>query len=444
MSKTKIPVQRLGKLKSTALPWALGVLMLGQSLLPGLLQAGAEQTELAELIVAAQSNNPSITAATAQQQVKVEQARQAGAWADPEMMVKIQNGLIDDPFSFTSDSATAKVIGLSQKLPFYGKRALARQEAEVAARAAQWQTVERQNELARMVKAAWYQLYLVDRSLESTGKNIDTIDNLSRLSETMYGIGKAGQQEVLRVQLERSQLANLEIDLQQQRASQVAALNSMAYRPMATAIPSIPVTTTSKITISATELLALAETHRPALHFLKTELERLTLGQQLAEKEVLPDFNLALEYMQLEPTAQSAGDDMYSVELSFNLPLNHDRRAAMLAETGAAYRQTAANLADIQNQISLAIQESLIQLDSSHRRAELYLQGLLPQAEKALESALAAYQTDTATFTEVLEREVALIGLENEYHQAVSQFQIRLAILEEVIGTDLPARSTQP
>lgn len=45
---------------------------------------------------------------------------------------------IRDPLDFKRDEMTAKVIGISQKLPFFGKRDLMREEAGFEAEAERW------------------------------------------------------------------------------------------------------------------------------------------------------------------------------------------------------------------------------------------------------------------------------------------------------------------
>jgi len=69
--------------------------------------------------------NPEIKASEARWQMFTAKARQAGTFDDPMLMLGIDNGLFRDPFDFKRDMSTSKVIGISQMLPFFGKRALA-------------------------------------------------------------------------------------------------------------------------------------------------------------------------------------------------------------------------------------------------------------------------------------------------------------------------------
>lgn len=74
---------------------------------------------------------------------------------------------------------------------------------------------ERRLELRRMIKETWYQIYLVDRSLETVASTIKLLDDLVRQAESMYSVGKAGQQEVFQAQLERSKMEEMRIGLEQ-------------------------------------------------------------------------------------------------------------------------------------------------------------------------------------------------------------------------------------
>ncbi|MDD2464306.1 MAG: TolC family protein [Desulfobulbus sp.] len=404
------------------------------------LQAGQGQApeDLEALIAQAVTNNPEVKASAERWQMSVERARQAGALEDPMMMFRVQNALIRDPLNFQRDTMTAKVIGLSQKLPFYGKRDLMREEAGFEADAERWVVDERRIELRRMVKETWYQIYLVDRSLETVAGTARLLDDLIRLAESMYGVGKAGQQEIFQAQVERSKMEEMRIGLEQKRRTLVATLNTLAYRPPETAIPQIAKTSLPPFSFSATELESLALAHRPALKSLKAKIDKAEAGARLAEKELYPDFTVSLEYMQREPAMDTPGDDMYGAQLSFNLPIQSDRRHAKVAEMQASKRMAVQELAVLQNQIRLAINDGLAQLERSRKLTRLYDKGILLQAGGAIESAMAAYRTDKAKFSEVLASRMALFNFEREYHGAMADHQMQLAVLENVVGTPLP------
>lgn len=406
-------------------------------------RAWAKQNgEGVEIFVAlAMKNNPEIQASAERWQMSVERARQAGALEDPMMMLRIQNALIRDPLNFKLDETTAKVIGLSQKLPFFGKRELMRAEADQEAEAEHWVVEERRLELRRMVKETWYQLSLVDRSLETVSATIRLLDDLLRLAESMYSVGKAGQQEVFQAQLERSKMEEMRIGLEQKRRSLAATLNTLAYRPPDTPIAVIKPITLQPMSLSAADLERVAQDQRPALKTLAARIKKADTGTQLAEKEIFPDVTVFAEYMQRDEVMDGmGGDDMYSAGLSFNLPVQSERRRGKVAEMEASRRMAVQELAVLRNQIRLAISDGLAQLERSRKTARLYDTGMLVQAKGAVESTIAAYRAGTAKLSEALATRMNLFTFERDYHGAVAEHQMQWAVLEGVVGVELPPK----
>jgi outer membrane protein TolC len=346
--------------------------------------------------------------------------------------------LIKDPFAFDRENMTAKVIGISQNIPFYGKRDLMKEAAEQSAEAERWVVEERRLTLQRMIKENWSRLYLVDRSLETVQGTIGLVDDLMRLAESMYGVGATSQQEVFQAQLQRSKMEEMRILLQEQRQSLTAVLNSLASRPQTIAYPTLPRIKSFPQTFIVNELEQLALANRPALKALQARIGSSDAGIRLAQREFYPDFTVSLEYMQREAAMSSPGDDMYGAQLSFNLPIQRDRRHAKVTEMEAERRKGAWEREEFKNQIRQALGENLARLERSQQLIRLYEQGILAQTGGAAESSLAAYRTGEAGFTEVLAARMQQFDNERAYHGAVAEQQMQLAVLESIVGTSLP------
>ena len=400
--------------------------------------AAGPPAELTALVEEGLTHNPELHAGQARWDMLREKAAQTGSLDDPMLMLKIQNGLIKDPLAFDQDTTTAKVIGISQQFPFAGKRALARKAADQEAEAGRWQYEERRIELTQMIKENYYRIFYVDQSLPIVARNIQVLDDLTRFTETMYGVGKALQQDVLKAQVERSKMEDMQIALQQQRRSLGAALNGLLYRPAETALPAVQDVSIVPLTASSERLAALAEERRPLLKSLAAQVEKGKSGQALAQKEFYPDVNMAFEYMQREPAMGEPGDDMYSLGVTFNLPINRQRRHAMVAEAMAATNMATQELNMLRNTIRQGIADGLARLERNRRMAELYRSAIIPQATGALDAAMAAYRVGKADFMNVLDSQMALFNYERQYYEAVAEYQMQLARLEGVVGTTLP------
>ena len=109
--------------------------------------SASSSDSLDALVDQALAGNPEIKASEARWQAFTQRVKQAGVFEDPMLMLKVQNALVRDPLNFRRDVMTAKVIGVSQMLPFFGKRALERQGAERAAESERWNLEERRLEV---------------------------------------------------------------------------------------------------------------------------------------------------------------------------------------------------------------------------------------------------------------------------------------------------------
>lgn len=397
----------------------------------------APAESLSRLVQQAIANNPEIAASEARWRMYTGRIAQARSLEDPMLMFKLQNGIISDPLDFNRDSMTQKVVGISQQLPFWGKRDLKGEIASKEAESYRWQVEERKLELARMVKETYWQIYFIDRSLKITDKNIGIMDDVVALAETRYSVGQGAQQDVLRAQVERSKMLDMKINQEQQRKSLVAALNTLLARAADTpvAVAAEPVAT--PVTLSAGDLQRLAEENRPQFKSLTAQIDMGRAGHRLAEKENYPDVNLSFEYMQRDAAMEDEGLDMYSAGVTFNLPVYRERRQAMRAESSSAVSMADAEIAMLKNSIAGGIADLLAQLERRRKLADLYKTGIIPQAEQTLESTIIGYRVGKADVLMLLDSRVTLFNYEREYYDSLADYQMKLAQLEALVGQEL-------
>lgn len=409
---------------------------------PLVVQAAETQpVELEALIDEALAHNPEIRGGEAQWQVLVEKSKQSGAWDDPMLMLKIQNAMISDPLAFDQDPTTAKVIGISQMVPFFGKRSLLRAGAEQEAAAAHWSLEERKVELRKMVTETWAQLAYVESSLGLVEQNILLLDDINRLAETSYGTGMGKQQEVLRGQIERSRMEEMKISWEQQRRSLQAMFAALLHRDQGEEI-AVPPGAIVPVTLSAAELEELALKSRPELFARSAKVAKAQAAEDLAQREYYPDFTFSFEYMQRDAfsnaMAASNGADMYSAGVTFNLPVQLNKRRAMVAESQAEKSMAEAEVDGLRHEIRRGIADDLAKLDASANMARLYREGIIPQSEFSREATLASFRSGQAEFMAVLDSEMKLFGVQQQYNATVAEHQMLRAQLEATVGTRLP------
>jgi len=393
--------------------------------------------ELSRLVATAVANNPELRSSQARWQMFRSRIAQARSLDDPMLMLKIQNGLVNSPLNFRRDGMTQKVIGLSQQIPFWGKRAIKEEMAAKDAESYRWQAEERRLELVRMVKETYYRIYFVDKSLEVVAKNIRILDDFVVLTETKYSVGQGMQQDVFKSQVERSKMLDMRISLEQERKSLEATLNALLFRPQDSVLGRIPDFEIKPRSLIAGDLREKAFEKRPLLKSLQAQIEKGAAGHRLARKEFYPDFNVSLEYMQREPAMESDGADMYSLGVTFNLPLQRERRHAMLAESNSEVGMATEELNGLKNTIDSAISDLLAKLEKREKLVQLYQSGIIPQAGQSLESATIGYRVNKVDFLSLLDSRVTLFNNERELYESQAEYMMTLAQLEAVVGMEL-------
>ena len=389
------------------------------------------------LIEHALSNNPELKSTQARWQMYVGKARQAGSLDDPMFMFKLQSMLAREPLVFNKDPQSAKVIGITQQLPFWGKRAIREEIAGYEAESYRWQIEERKLELKRMVTESYYQIYAVDKALEIIEKNLRIIADFITIAESRYSVGQGVQQDIFKAGLERSKMLDMQITLQQQRTSLAANLNYLLYRPSHTPIGRITDFELPPISRSAQQLNDLAYETRPQVKSLITLANKGMAGHRLARKEFYPDFNLSLEYMFREASMNDPGYNMFSLGVTFNLPFQQEKRRAMLAESSSETTMSMEELNGLKNNISYSISDTLAQMERRRKLVELYRDGIIPQAEQSLESAVISYRVGKVDFLTLLDGRVNLFNYERELYESKAEYMMQLAKLEATVGGNL-------
>jgi outer membrane protein, heavy metal efflux system len=393
--------------------------------------------DLSTLVAASVANNPELKSSQARWQMFKNRIEQAGSLDDPMLMLKIQNGIVTDPFNFHKDPMTQKVIGLSQQLPFWGKRGL---KAEIAAKEAEsyrWQVEERRLELVRMVKETYYKIYLADRYLAIVDKNIAILDDFVSLAQIKYSVGQGVQQDVFKSQVERSKMLDMKISLEQERKSLEAALNSLLFRSPDAPVGRISDFEIQPLRLSAADLRQRALEKRPMFKSLQAQIDKGEAGHKLAKKEFYPDFNVSFEYMQRDRTAADEGLDMYSLGVTFNLPVHEARRHAMVAESDSEVRMATDEMDGLRSTIDSAISDLLAKLAKREKLVVLYKTGIIPQAEQSLESATIGYRVNKVDFLNLLDSRLTLFSYERQLYESQAEYMMTLAQLEAAVGSDL-------
>jgi outer membrane protein, heavy metal efflux system len=384
---------------------------------PGVSAASSEPTSVEALLADTLVHNPEIAAARAESDAARQRVAPAGALEDPMLEAGIVNAPL--PLSLRRDDMTMKMLGLSQKLPYPGKRQLRRDVARADATSVAHAVDETINRVLREVRVAYEELRLAVTSERLVTANLATVQQLASIAEARYALGQATQSDALQAQIQvvRLQQEALRLDAEQQmRRSELRRLlgrrdddDTRIVPTPATLLP-LPATTET--------LARTAQEQRPQLRSLAALVEKSERELALARREYYPDFELRLGYGQRERTLDGLSrDDMVTLTVAVNLPLWRKSRLAPRVAEAMAMRSQAASLAEGQRLDTRAALERELALERREReRALLYRSTLAPQTQAAFDAALAAYRVGRVDFLTLLEARIR--GLETALGEA--------------------------
>ncbi len=392
---------------------------------------------LSDLVQEALDSNPGLEAAIQRGLSAERMIPQAGSLPDPKITFGLMNLPINS-FAFDQEPMTGKLISIMQMFPFPGKLSLSTEMAEYEAAAVRYQQEEVRNQIVLMVKRTYYDLYAVDRALETVQKNKDLMGQLVQIAEIKYATGSGLQQDVLRAQVELSKLEDDLIMWQQKRLAVVAKLNAILNRPAGAPIG----TTLSELGLPENEDLVFSpqdiENQRPLVLAWKEKLGKSNAAIELARKDAWPNFAVGVGYNQRDDLKNGAKmHDFLSVSVTLDIPVFYGRKQGeKIAEKTLDFEAAQADYRNVLNGILAEIESQKAELERNRRRVELYNGGILVQAEQSLESAQAGYQVGKVDFLNVVDNWMRLQTYELQYHFALSDYQKALAGYDFAVGKD--------
>jgi len=391
---------------------------------------------LSQAIAEALKNNPEIQAA----KNKVESARaragQATYLEDPEVNLEAWGVPLNQPLKYRS--ANPLIIGVRQKLPFFGKLGLKGEIAGEDVKMVAQELRAKQVDVVAKVKSAYADYFLASRSIEIQKELLELIRQTGLTADNLYRVGKAPQQDVIKALLERTEALNKLTWAEKDRVTAQVKLNALLGRP-----PNSPVGEPSELkpaptSLQFSDLESLVLKQRPELRALESGINKSEKALDLAKRnQSFPDFMVGLQYW---VAPDQSPKHMYSPMVTLTIPFSpwtkgkHDYE---IEEAAAERRMAKANLDAMRNLALAELSETFAKVEAARKSISFYQDGLLPQAQQSYGAALAAYQTGQVNFMTLLDAQRTIRDTRMGYYKALVDYEQSLADLDRAVGTDL-------
>ncbi|HVO83410.1 MAG TPA: TolC family protein [Syntrophobacteria bacterium] len=398
-------------------------------------QARADESgtvTLAELVRETLEKNPAIQAAQYAAAAKKATIESAQTLPDPVLGFQ-QMGDINPPGLQRGDPSSGRTYSVTQEVPFPGKLDLKGKIAATEFEAETWNQQQTRLQVIADLKVAYFNLYFVDHSITILEENKKLLQQFARTAETRYRVGQGIQQDVLKAHVEISKLIDRLTVLEQRRAATEEEINSLVYRPPGTPVGRPAEATKAEFSYPYNQLYELARSHYPLLQVQEQEIQRSQHRVELARREFYPDFALGLSAVE-----RSGLSEMYGIMVNAKVPLYFWRKQQPELSSASMSLDSARKQRDnTMAQLNAKLRDLYLTATTSERLAELYRSGVIPQAQLALESAVAAYQVGNVDFLAVLDSFFTLLDYQIKYYEVFAEFHKALAQLEPYTGLEL-------
>ncbi len=395
-------------------------------------------TPLAQLIAEALQNNPEIQAARKEREAAQQRIAPAGALDDPMLEAGVIN-LPTDSFRFDREDMTMKMIGLSQRFPYPGKRGLRQDVAAREAETVGYGYQETINRVAREASVAYFDLALVTESIRLTEKNKTILAQFLKIADGRYAVGQASQADVLKAQTQLSKMIEELVKLARERRMFEAELVRALGRQydIAAPIPQMPELREFRLALDELREKALRE--RPQLLALQTTISRAEKALELMRKESYPDFDVRLSYGQRDRMPDGGRrPDMVNLVVAINLPVWREKKTTPRIVEAQAMRDQALSMYEAQrNEVAMKLRQQVAAAEQNLRSARLYRNDILPQARLTVEAALAAYRVNRADVMTLLDSQMTVYNFEIAHAAAMANYNKALAEIDLLTGKSI-------
>jgi len=344
-------------------------------------------------------------------------------------------GFEDVEMDFTKDYGFE--LALSQPLYSGGRIASSYRMSKASLDVAQADLERQEADVALAVARSFYGLLLARESVGVAEEAITTAQEFLRVVGARYRAGEASSFEVMRAEVEVSNLKPALIS-----AKNAVATSELTLKNVMGLKPEEPVTFVGSFDANPYQIdeataIRQAVEGRPEIRALEAQARIAAHGLALAKAGRLPTFAVSATYDLAADKLKLEGDaweKTYNGYLVMSLPIfDGFRTKSQITRSHSQVRQAGTALADLRDAIELEVRTSLLEIAAA-------LEGLRAQeksvgvAEEGLKIANDRYLQGLATNLDVMDAQLALARARSYRLQALHDLNVATANLKRAMG----------
>lgn len=392
---------------------------------PSLSPVSSHALTLDDSIRMALENNPDLRASSGRVDASAGRAYQAKLWTNPELALSAE----DLPMGGGGFSNAKKLVGVTQTVPFPGKKKLDRQVGTAGIRASEADLNLRRLELVRDVKATFFQVLAAERLVEVSGELVKVAESSADTARKRVAAGAAPDQEQLRAEIRLEQARTELAGFQGERVTARLTLAMLLGQPGVEDAPvSGALAETANLTLLDQGPKQWLPSH-PSVTAARISGEKAELELRRARLEPYPDVKFGVS------GGQEAGREGSIVQFGISLPLPIiDRSKGKKQEARANVAITEADSAAIEQRLLRAWATASKRLRTADEQVASYRERILPKANEALRLVQRGFEEGKFGFIDLLDTQRTAAEARLAYLQKRLELNVAQAELEALVG----------
>jgi outer membrane protein TolC len=359
---------------------------------------------LLQVELIALENEPGLLSQQFHVQAQLEQSVADGQKMDPKLSIGLLN-LPTDSYDFDQEPVTQLKLSYIQQFPSGDSLEVKKQNTLQQSEMTKIDMALRQLDILRQVRLAYLEVVYLEKAKKTIQKNTKLFEQLVGIVQSLFSVGRNKQQDLIRAQLGVSRLDDRLAKIDQQINNQRSILArwigvESSLQPLADDLPQIISVAINEEFEDSRQLLL----SHPRILKLDKQLLIARNNIQMVEESLKPGYTMNFSYAYRDD-AQNGTEraDFLSAAITFDLPIFTDNRQDRNRLSKENEYQSLKNkrLEQIQ-QLASDYQQQYRDEILLTRRKQLFEENLLPQSRQQSQATLLAYQSDRASFSDVM------------------------------------------
>jgi len=340
-------------------------------------------------------------------------------------------------------------LGVSQSLPWKGKRSLQTQLAQEETYRVQENREARRQELHFKFKNYYADYFFIGKALVINQEHLVLLENLEKVVDTKYRAGETGYTNLVRIDVEMDRFRDRIASLKDLALPTRAAMNAMLGRAIEAPI-NFP-----KMLHDARESAWLLEAEpiisqslmktNPQMRASQHLVTSRETARSLAQLKRRPDFKVGVDWINTGSAVMAgvpeSGKDPLVFSVGVNIPWNKRKYNAMERVAGEHYLASVEEQNNLEYQLTAQLKRAFYDYRDALRKIELYRDTVMPKARESMSVTLMSFEHDVSGYLDVIDAEQTLLEFALSMNQAMADRTRALARIELISGVPLPLNS---